>query len=149
MEKLIVVRHGHYARDDKLSDRGRAEMAALAEKLKLHLDGLAVVILTSTADLARQSAEILGDFFVVDVEAHEVLWSEEIHPEDFAGALKLVKSFEHMADVLVLVTHYEYVERFPAYFAREEWKVSRESHLIGNGHAWVLDCSEKTLVLVD
>lgn len=148
MKQLIVVRHGQYGHDDRLNDRGRTQIGALADKLKSLMNGATVMILTSTVDRARESAEILSSAFGVGFEEHEILWSENSHPEDLPGTLELVRSRKDNADVLVLVTHYEYVKEFPSYFAREELGTSMHSGLIEKGEAWVLDCLQKTLTHV-
>lgn len=138
MKQLIVVRHGQYGYDGRLNDCGRVQIGALADKLRSLINGVTVMILTSTVDRARESAEILGSAFGVGFEEHEILWSENSHPEDLPGTLELVRSRKDNADVLVLVTHYEYVEEFPSYFAREELGTSMHSRLIENGEAWVI-----------
>lgn len=148
MKQLIVVRHGQYGHDDRLNDHGRVQISMLAEKLKPLMNGATVLILTSITDRARESAEILGSSFGVGFEEHEILWSDKLHPKDLPGTLELVRSRKDEADVLVLVTHYEYVEEFPAYFAREELGISLDSWLIEKGEAWVLDCLQKTLTHV-
>lgn len=148
MKHLIIVRHGQYGPGQQLNDRGRAQIEALADRLKSFMNGVKVMILTSTADRARESAEILGSAFGVGFEEHEILWSESSYPEDLPGTLKLVRSRKDNADVLVLVTHYEYVEKFPSYFARNELGTPMSSGLIEKGEAWVIDCFQKTLTHV-
>lgn len=145
MKKLVLVRHGSYGGDDHLSSDGRRQIEALAKKLKTFVNGASIVILTSIADRARESAEILSSFFGVEHEQHEILWSENSHPEDFNGTLELIRSNSNKGDILILVTHYEYVEYFPSYFAEKELGAALHPRLIGKGEAWVVDCAEKTL----
>ncbi len=145
MKQLIVVRHGHYGYDDRLNDYGRNQIGMLAEKLKSTMNGETVMVLTSTADRARESAEIIGSVLCVGFEEYAILWSEACHPEDFPGTLELVRSFKDEIDVLVLVTHYEYVEDFPSYFAKKELGISMCSGLIEKGEAWIIDCLGKKL----
>lgn len=148
MKKLVLVRHGSYGGDDHLSSDGRRQIEVLAEKLKTFVNGDSVVILTSIADRARESAEILSSFFGVEYEQHEILWSGNGHLEDFDGTLNLIRSNSSKGDILILVTHYEYVEYFPSYFAEKELDTKLRSRLIGKGEAWVVDCKEKTLTHV-
>lgn len=147
MQQLIVVRHGQPGPDGRLNDLGRAQIGALAEKLKPIINEASVAVLSWTTDRARESAEILGTAFGVRFEAHEILWSENSRPEDLPGALALVKS-QRDKDVIILVTHYEYVEGFPAYFAEQELTTRLHPAMIGKGEAWVLDCLQKTLTHV-
>lgn len=148
MKLLVVVRHGQYGKDGRLDDRGRLQIDALAEKLKPLINGASVFILTSPTDRTCESAEILGHALGAPIEEHEVLWSEDSRPENFPGALALVRSRSDKALVLILVTHFEYAEGFPTYFAKMELGIQLRSRLIKTGEAWVLDCQQKTLTHV-
>lgn len=149
MKNLVIVRHGLYGKNDRLNNYGRAQMSALAAKLKPLINGASVRILTSPAARARESAEILGAAFSVEIEEQEVLWSEGAHPENFPEALKLVRINKDKADVLMLVTHYEYAEGFPAYFSEQELGIALHSRSpVQKGQALVLDCLAKTLTHV-
>ncbi|MBI4118720.1 MAG: histidine phosphatase family protein [Parcubacteria group bacterium] len=147
MKQLIVVRHGDYGHSE-LTDLGRTQIRALAEKLKPFTNGATVLVLTSPAVRARQSAEIISSTFGVGFEEHDILWSDESRTENLLGTLELVRSRKDGAEVIILVTHYEYVERFPEYIAREELGTELRSRVIGKGQAWVLDCLQKTLTHV-
>lgn len=144
MKLLIVARHG----DDtygNLNLVGEWKIRGLSETLKRRINGDKVKILSSTMPRATRSAEILAQAFGVEVETHEVLWSEGMHPEDLPAALELVRQHQDDTDVLILVTHYEYVWHFPGYYAQHELQASIRSHYIEKGDAWVLDCTAKTL----
>lgn len=145
MKKLVVVRHGHYDDRYQLNDHGRNQIRSLAEQLRPHITDATIKILTSTADRARESGEILSGIFQAEIEQHEVLWSESRHPENLAEALQLVRAKFNEVDVLILTTHYEYVERFPGYFFRKELNMNLRSYLIEKGEAWLIDCEAKTL----
>lgn len=144
MKLLAVVRHGDY-NGPRLSDYGRNQMKALGEKLQTRINGSPILLLTSIAGRAKESAEVLGSVLGVGFEEHEILWSENSHRENFPGALELVRSRKDEVDVLILVTHYEYVEGFPTYFASREMGAELYSNLIGKGEAWILDIQQKTL----
>jgi len=148
MKKLVVARHGQYGHDDRLNETGRDQVAGLAKKLEAHINSDSVLLLTSPVDRARESAEIIGSYFGVGLEEHEVLWSENDHPEDFPRALELVKSRQGDVDIIILMTHFEYVEHFPAYFAKKELEVELRCRLIEKGEAWVVDCEQKSLIHV-
>jgi len=148
MKYLILVRHGEYDRAYHLSSNGREQVVALAEKLKSFVNGSSVIIFTSIADRARESADILCSFFGVDYEKHEILWSENDHPANFLGTLNLVRSNKDRADILILVTHIEYVEDFPSYFTENELGTKLRSTSVGKGEALVIDCQQKTLTHV-
>lgn len=151
MKKLFVVRHGTYGRDDRLNDLGQEEIQALGEKLEKFTEGETVLILSSTADRARQSAEILAKLLDVEsFEQHEVLWSEASHPQDFPGALSLIRKYKDTADIIILVTHLEYAEGFSGYFGREELGV-RLGYCpnVKKGEAVIIDCVAQTLTHVE
>lgn len=154
MRHLIIVRHGDYGNDHHLDGLGRRQINNLAELLQGFTRDMHVRILTSTADRARESAEIL--LYTLGVRAlsitskeHEILWSERSRPEDLAGTLALVQTQATSAEVLILVTHREYVESFPGYFLREVLGVDQPSRLIEKGEAWVIDCKAETLVHIE
>lgn len=110
------------------------------------MNGGRVVILTSIATRARESAEILGEIFGVEFEEHDVLWSGNRHSEDLPKALELVRSKKDDTDILVLVTHLEYVEEFPRYFGKNELgESSFPLDGVRKGEAWDIDCEAKTI----
>lgn len=144
MKYLIVARHGQYGNDDRLDNVGRNQVSDLAKEIK-NLQGMSrVIILSSTAARAFESAEILAKQLDAPLETHEIL-NTDISDYDPIGVLGLVRSKRNGTDTIVLVTHLEYVEYLPKYFAREELQVELPSHIIGYGKAWVIDCERKTL----
>jgi len=148
MKKLIVARHGWCDLDEHLDDCGVKEIRILGDNIKKIADGERVLILSSTAPRGRESAEILSCCLGVGFEEYDILWSDNSHPENMPEVLKLVRSRKDEADVIILVTHYEYAGRFPAYFAKEELGENIPSSLIGNAEAWILDCENKILTRV-
>ena len=143
MRHLVIVRHGDYGPDRRISHSGRAQMLALAQHLKQLVNSGSVVILSSTAPRAADSAAILGEALRVEVELHDILWSDNSHPEDISGAFELVRSCSSRADVVVLVTHLEYTRDLSRHFAEKEWGVSLPLSEIKKGQARVLDCVER------
>jgi phosphohistidine phosphatase SixA len=146
MRRLIIVRHGDYGEDYHLSQYGIEQITLLSTMLKATTNGESIAILSSVATRAVDSAKILGKAFGVPFEEHDVLWSENRHPENLQEALELVRSKKDCADVLVLVTHLEYVYLFPNHFGKEELGVtSFPRREIGKGTAWDIDCEAKTI----
>jgi len=81
MHRILLVRHGDAAGDDSadpaLSSTGRAQMAALAERLRTEpVESL----LHGPRRRARQSAEILGEAVGLDPEPTELLEDRTPHP---------------------------------------------------------------------
>lgn len=144
MQHLILARHGH-DNADRISSLGQQQMEALAERLETTLEGKSVLILSSTTSRAQESSIILSQRFNAPIEAFDVLWSESSHPENMDGALQLIDEHADKADVLLVVTHYEYVKDFPAHYGRNRLGVTFPSKLIDKGRAWVIDIEKKQI----
>jgi phosphohistidine phosphatase SixA len=150
MKKLILVRHGQYDKTGHLNDAGREQINKLAGELKQLIDkNLSILVLTSPTDRTRGSAEIIANFFGVKLEEEKAFLSNGLlHPMNLSKALEVVKSKDKY-DVIIIVTHFDYVADFPGYFSERELGVKLSSIEIGKGEAWVVDCVKKTLTLVD
>lgn len=146
MKKLVLARHGDYGDDYCLNELGKKQMRLLAEELKKHTNCDKVVILSSTADRARQSAEVLSEVLGVEHQLHELLWSDCNHREDYKKALELIRAHKEGAEIIIIVTHLEYVEGFPNHFGQHELEGTRLSgYGIKKGQAWVIDCQTKKM----
>ncbi len=149
MKYLILVRHGEYDGCCHLTNNGRKQVKDLTKKLKRFIHhGSSLAILTSTAPRATESAEIIGSIFKTNYKQYELLWSEQFQPPDMKGTLKLVRSEEKHCDVLILVTHYEYVIDFPIFFANTVLKVEFRPIDIKKGEALIIDCQQKTITRI-
>lgn len=147
MKKLIVVRHGDYGFDNHLNEKGEGQMKRISEKLREHIKGLSVYILSSSADRARESTEALSRELDIGFEFNELLWSDEEHGWSNEALLDLIRT-KTRVDVIVLVTHYEYANDFPRYFAMFQLKVEDASPFckrVEKGEAVVIDCEALTL----
>lgn len=148
LSRIAIVRHGEYGSDSKLNERGRQQIQGLGEKLKetIGAEELAL-ILSSTAARALESAEILANILGVSVAAHEVLWSENRHPEDFEAAYALVNSIRSRADVAILITHLEYTEGFPWFLGEKDLGVHFPYRCdVRKGEGIIIDYRSKCLV---
>ena len=155
MKKLILVRHGtdEGGRNGHLTESGRKEIADLAEKLAPHINGASVLMLSSTALRALDSAEIFFKRLNIAFEPVGLLWSGGGGVvcgigEDYKQTLELLNSHPVQADIVVLVTHYEYVQGFPTFFGDSVLGVVWPYHLIPKGTAWLIDCEGKQLTHV-
>lgn len=150
MKKLILVRHGQYDNSGHLTENGREQIKMLTGKLIGYIkDDMSVIVLASPAERTHESAEIIGKVFDVELEIHDDLLSDGLnHPMNLDRLYKHVKSMDK-ADIIILVTHFDYVADFPNYFSKMEWGIRLPSTEIGKGEAWVVDCIQKTLTLVN
>ena len=150
MKKLIIARHGEYdLGNGKLNSEGIKSITALSEEILLLAKNQKVVILSSTAFRALDSAEIIGEKLGISFEKEKVLWSDSDHYEDFEAALNLIRSYFEKVDILILVTHFEYVDLFPYYFARKQLNTQIKSYPINKGSAWCIDCIKKTISIMN
>ncbi len=145
LSKLIIVRHGSYVdTTGHLSAVGQQQITSLGERLSPHL-GDNVVCLSSTLVRARQTAKILiGDKNLITTD---LLVSASNIYERPAKVLELIRSHaKQVISTILLVTHYEYTQTFPCYFAQHELRCDngfpRVSLLCGE--AWLIDCVAKT-----
>jgi phosphohistidine phosphatase SixA len=147
MKKIIVVRHGDYD-DDELNEYGRLQIQTLGAAIKSSLTGCTVDMKSSTAKRAQQSSDILAEILGIGYELFGFLWSGADSPRankfDLVAVSKLI--LESEADVVILVTHLEYSEVIPTFWARKhlggvQGFPSRET---AKGEAWVIDCEKKT-----
>ncbi len=144
MKHLIVARHGDYDSTLHLDDTGRGQMLGLYDQLKQYTDGQRVALLSSTAPRASESATVLAQLLGVDVQLFEVFWSDGNHAEDMSAAMEIIRKFA-AHDVVIVVTHLEYIQELPAYFGEQELKVQFLKKILSRGRAWVIDCEQKTM----
>jgi len=144
MKKLVLLRHGSYS-GDHLNDLGRQQIKNLALQLKKLINGDNLSIITSPAIRAVESAQILSSFFGVKYEVNKVFLSGGQYHEDLPKALEIIRTKEKVA-VLIIVTHYEYLEKFPHYFGKEELGSFFYTDTVDKGEALVIDYQEKSLL---
>lgn len=148
LRKLVLVRHGTYDKTGGLDLFGEGQMKVIAEKLRLIVDGQSFLILSSTAKRTTESAEIITTILKKDFEEHKVLWSEgkkSSHPEDIPAVLALLKEREKDADIIILVTHLEYVEGLPWDFGKSFLGIGLHKLLVKRGEGIVINCETKNL----
>jgi phosphohistidine phosphatase SixA len=144
MKQLVVARHGMYNSRHQLSDEGRVQIDQLAYSLHHTLARYPleqIALLSSTADRAKDSADRLASFFGLTVEYHEVLWSEGGHREDLPAAFDLVSRYAEKAGLVVMVTHLEYGEKFPEYYAKQALGQSWRTPGLSYGQGILIDCT--------
>ncbi len=150
MKLLILVRHGEYAEDTgTLTAKGREQIGILTEKLKQIIGGIRVIIFTSPAPRAKESADILSHAFGGGTpDAHYKLSPGEDN-FDPARLLDLVRIYKDSAEVLILVTHVEYAEGFPKYYVREVLGEEITSGGVFTGEACVVNCEDGSTSIVN
>lgn len=115
MKKVFLVRHANYRSGDDpgISDDGRNQSQILAQKIKAQLGDGDVVIWSSSAKRARETAEIIQkNLQPASMVVEEKLWSDNKHRHDFAWLKEKLNGFKE--GNLIIVSHLEYVNDFPA-----------------------------------
>jgi broad specificity phosphatase PhoE len=147
---IYVVRHGHHT-NGYLDSLGKSQIAVLAKELKLRISEKASLrIISSTAARATESAEIIAKSLNARSEGTDsMLWTgpdgnKSCHLDE---TLEMINSTDD--EVVIMVTHYEYSEEFPSFFASKVWgdKGFSETSL-NNGQAWCINCNDNTITLI-
>jgi broad specificity phosphatase PhoE len=150
LKKLYVVRHGEMSLED-LTLNGRGQMVRVATTLKNALvkEGAPqrVVLLSSSAPWAVQSARIIGDTLGLLVTTSPVLWSDLGQPISVEKAADFVQCFMD-ADIIVVVTHTWYAELLAPKIAQNLWKQRLEPFALGHGKISQLDFESRTPSIV-
>lgn len=120
-KKLFLIRHGdpNYDKDQNdlgLSDSGKEQINKLALVLSKNLGKRPVILWTSSAPRAIETAEIIKKFLNVEMfEMKEKLWSDNKHTQDFEWFEKEINRHHQNKSVLIIISHLEYVQRFPSF----------------------------------
>lgn len=150
MEKLIIVRHGSYNKEDgNLTKDGVQSIQRLAEKIILLTKNNRATIISSTAKRAQQSAQIISETLGVNFETNIDLLSDgDEHPACPPAALNLVSSYTDKTDLLMLVTHLEFLQ-YMTYRLISELRLKCESLMeFPVGSAWVLDYERRNYFML-
>lgn len=115
-KQLFLVRHADYSGggpDPVLSEYGKEQSLELAQKIKQALQPGNITIWTSSANRAHETAQIIKqELQLVDMVVEEKLWSDNQHRQDFNWLKGKLDEFN--GEILIIVSHLEYVRQFPA-----------------------------------
>lgn len=142
LQKIIVVRHGSYGSEGNLTEEGREQVRKLARELATRLDGCSIVILSSPAQRAKETSEILASRLgVLSFEQHPCLRSEGDFLTDRQAneTLELVAQKGGMHDVIILSTHFEFISEFPSVWGRTKKFTIHKGRLPPKGTARIVD----------
>lgn len=150
MKNFIVARLGNYDENLNLSPAGEKQMRQLSQVLKHSLNENPILLLSSSAPRAVQSATVLGNEMGVSFESFDELWSDNAHIEDTERAIKLILERANGFENVVVMTHLEYSGSLPSVFARKEMGVS-EFYSLGSvpkGSAWYVNCADRNYITI-
>ena len=116
LKQIFLVRHADYCGgglDPVLSEYGKRQSLDLAKKINASLGIGDVTIWSSSANRARETAEIIKqEMQLAEMVIEGLLWSDSYHPHNFTWLKEKIDSFE--GDILIIVSHAEYVREFPS-----------------------------------
>lgn len=116
-EKIYLIRHAQaysHVQNGELTPRGKNDAEQLAIRLKEDLGETPVEIWSSTALRAEETTRIIVKAKVQgpDVRFEEKLWCDNDHEHDFKWLQDMI--VRSGAKVIIIVTHRDYVNKFPA-----------------------------------
>ena len=151
MKHLVIIRHGSYGDDHRLSAEGKKQIASIALHLSKSISGANSVILTSPAPRALDTADIIQQslgiknyveipFFWSDRTAPAPTYYKDPNP---LKVMDIIQQYENNETVIV-VSHFELVNQFPNFFARntlgKDWNLPE----LEKGQAIDIDIEKKT-----
>ncbi len=150
MKKLIIMRHGDYNNYDyRLSKYGKKQMVQTAKIIHSVSNEYSIFILTSTAPRAIDSAKAINEVLQVGYEEHDELWDDDSHQGDWKKSINIIDSKKDSFDMVIVVTHLEFTEILPYYFAREVLEIDDfDCGPVGKGEAIAIDFENLSIVYI-
>ncbi|MFA7663170.1 MAG: histidine phosphatase family protein, partial [Patescibacteria group bacterium] len=149
MKTLIIVRHGEEEPNGiDLTVDGVKAIIALVQMIEDIVKNQKIMILSSDKDRAVETAMIIQRIIRKErphFAETNILWTEDSKGEKLDDVLKLVLSYEKEYDVIIMVTHTDYVRDFPPFFAKKQLNKNLHPFNCMKGEGLILDCSEMTL----
>ena len=142
---FIAVRHGHYNRNQDLSQEGAEQMRTIAGLIKeINTAGLPISLICSMAPRAFQGGQIFIEELAIPedrVTFTDGLWDDNNHHADRSEARKLVADNLHENSILLALSHLDLVPTLARHVAEkfghqrgfgeseygQGWLISRES----------------------
>lgn len=159
MKKLIIARHGDYYRqhgsDGSLTYEGYQEVNKLASFLKQHFNSTSIVMFHSPVTRCIESAEIIEKELSIKSQVSAIL-----NPDSEVNYVNMLFSKDEENDrkrylnnalgliIVILVTHYEFVEKLSSHYGEKELGADFWDSVIDTGKAWLVNCETKKLYLL-
>ncbi len=154
LKRLFILRHGPYEGRGSLTTKGREQIGRLGQKLRaahgLNPSGT-IVICSSELRTLKTAQELMISLSTDPIErtteiCHKELFSNESIC-DYRSALELVKKYGEETENLIVVTHYEMVEKLTLSFGSflEEYF---HIYNVEYGEGWFIDCDKKTFEFI-
>lgn len=144
LKKLIIVRHADFNAGEEV---GASQSKALATRLEPIIGVLSLVILTSTLERAWCTAKFICRKFGLRryVQSDVLWWTTEEHEPKAPHSLELIEKYKDSAEVMIVVTHADYIDWLPTAFAEKFLDASLVGEDRGYARGWVIDCELITI----
>ena len=134
MGHLFIARHGDYNMDGRLSGRGYEQMKVLGRSIKSKIGGDAVKLISSTAQRALDSSQVLASELGLKEFSHlPYLWADTYAPEEsyywernINKLIKIINTEKDNTDGLVMMTHTEIVEDLSDFLLNKKLGIKRD-----------------------
>ncbi len=145
MRKLILIRHGNYDSNRHLNPEGRQQIFEVIKKLKIFIRDKSLIVLTSTADRAIESAQIITSFFDCELLTFDLLHIEDDNCSglDVQEIINLIHLYDQEKEIIILVTHHPCLREFCQHFSTLELNTSLTTKTPGFGEVMIIDCVKK------
>lgn len=151
MKHLIIVRHGDYGTDRRLSENGKNQITGISLRLVDLNPGKDCVILTSIAPRALDSADIIQEKFgITNYVKVPFFWSDNTAPSPTyyrdrnpSKVMDIICEYEDI-DIVIVVSHLELVNEFPSFFAETQLGKNWNLPELEKGQAIHIDITEKS-----
>ncbi len=145
MKKVIIVRHGDYDGNHRLSPTGENQMKKLAQLIEPHLLPN-TIFLSSTAPRADDSSRVLATALKLKYKSFPELHSGNDSPvgQDNQRAINLIndEAKKNQADCVIVLTHLEYASVLPYKFRADNYRS------INKGQGLIIDFEHNSTAFV-
>ncbi len=146
MNMLILVRHGSYDYNTKRLDKiGEKQMYGLANNIKKIIVGKTVVLVSSSASMAVDSAEIISQMLNLSYEKDGKFLSDSQFQENLPLAYKKIQELGKEHEVVIVVTHHEYCKYLPQFILLKKFKRYTCYTVTECGRAVILSFNRKSI----
>ncbi|OHA31904.1 MAG: hypothetical protein A2928_02175 [Candidatus Taylorbacteria bacterium RIFCSPLOWO2_01_FULL_45_15b] len=144
--KLIIVRHGEYGSDGRLTEFGREQINRLAKliakRIKRHTKKIMVA---SPAKRTLETADILKEHLNIAFTAEEFLQTDSGVLSEHKGLLAIEFLSKSVAQLVIFVTHYEYGIYFPSVLASRYLGTCIATRELSRGAARIICCKSGSM----
>lgn len=149
MRYLTFVRHGDYKQSGSLTKSGREKIIDLSQRLKDKIAVESVLIVTSDAIRALETAEILSLNLQISIQVSNIFFSNNrFNQTDIFPVLNKIIDLSKSVDMLIIVTHDEIARLLPSAYGTRILSVKFPIQSLSTGDALMIDCKLNTQTII-